>query len=259
MIVMFCATTNRPLVIVIQKQRLKEEERRGGGGGYMRNALLLGNGRLGAMFGGGIDQEHLVLNEISAWANTSRGRDEVSQSGVRIGSYKHLETVREATRNEQYGSGANSVEALGTKYFGSQLKLGNYTSFTDVFISTGHDASKVKNYRRTLDLRTGVGTVSYSIGDSKFTREYFCSYPNDLMVVRYTSDGEPLNLKIQQSTKHKTKLQQGDKNRTVLVGETPMVRDNMEFMQIIHVLSNDTQAGVSATPEGSFLSVMEMM
>jgi len=126
-----------------------------GGGGYMRNALLLGNGRLGAMFGGGIDQEHLVLNEISAWANTSRGRDEVSQSGVRIGSYKYLETVREATRNEQYGSGENSVEALGTKYFGSHIRLGNYTSFTDVFISTGHDAAKVENYKRTLNLRTG--------------------------------------------------------------------------------------------------------
>jgi len=225
---------------------------RGGreGGGYMRNALLLGNGRLGAMFGGGIDQEHLALNEISAWANTSRGRDEASQSGVRIASYKHLETVRTATRNEQYGSGPNSVEAIATKYLSSQLKLGNYTSFTEVFISTGHEAAKVENYQRALNMRTGVGTVSYTIGDSKFMREYFCSYPNDLLVVRYTSDGEPLNLKIQSSTKHETKLLQGDKNRTVLVGETPMVKDNVEFMQLVHVLSKDTQDDVIATPEG---------
>ena len=221
-----------------------------GGGGYMRNALLLGNGRLGAMFGGGIDQEQLVLNEISAWANASRGLDEVSQSGVRVGSYKYLETVRAAARNEQYGSGENSLETLCTKYFSSQLNLGNYTSFTEVSISTGHDASKVENYKRTLNLRTGVGTVSYSIGDSKFTREYFVSYPNDLMVVRYTSESEPLNLKIQSSTKHETKLLQGDKNRTVLVGETPMVKDNVEFMQLVHVLSKDAQDSVSATPEG---------
>ena len=117
-------------------------------GPYMREALLLGNGRLGAMFGGGIEQEHLVLNEISAWANTSRGRDEVSQSGVRIGSYKHLEEVQEAARNEQYGTGRNSIEALATRHLGSQMRLGNYTSFTDVFISTGHDSSKVENYQR---------------------------------------------------------------------------------------------------------------
>ncbi len=219
-------------------------------GPYMREALLLGNGRLGAMFGGGIEQEHLVLNEISAWANTSRGRDEVSQSGVRIGSNKHLEEVQEAARNEQYGTGRNSIEALATRHLGSQMRLGNYTSFTDVFISTGHDSAKVENYQRELNLRTGIGSVSYSIGDTKYTREYFCSYPNDLMVVRYTSDGEQLNLRIETSTKHITKIKHGYINRIMLVGETPMIRDNMEFMQVIHVLSDETKNGVRATRDG---------
>lgn len=216
----------------------------------MREALLLGNGRLGAMFDGGTDQEYIAINEIAAWANTSRGRDEVSQSGVRIGSYIYLETVRAATRNEQYGMGRNSVEELATKHFGSHTRLGNYTSFTDVFISTGHDANEVENYQRTLNLRTGIGTVSYTIGDTKYTREYFVSYPNDLMVMRYTSDGEPLNLTIQQSTKHKTTLQQGYFSRSLLAGETPMVHDNMEFMQIIHVLQDDTRSGVGSTDDG---------
>lgn len=216
----------------------------------MRKALLMGNGRLGAMFGGGIDHEQLVFNEISAWANASRGRDEVSQSGVRIGSYKHLETVRAAARNEQYGTGPNSLEGIATKYLSSQLNLGNYTSFTQVQISTGHDAAKVENYQRSLNLRTGVGTVSYTIGSTKFTREYFVSYPNDLMVVRYTSDGEPLNLNIHASTKHETKLLQGEKHCIKLVGETPMVKGNIEFMQLVHVVSKDAQAGVRATPEG---------
>ena len=218
--------------------------------GYMSEALLLGNGRLGAAFGGGIDQERLVINEISAWANTSRGRDEVSQSGVRIGSYKHLEEVREAARNEQFGTGKNSVEALATKHLSSHMRLGNYTSFTDLYISTGHDAAKVENYQRNLNLRTGVGTVSYTIGDTKYTREIFCSYPNDLLVMRFTSDGEPLNLKIQTSSKHTTKIQHGYINRSMLVGEIPMIRDNMEFMQIIHVLSDETKNGVGASRDG---------
>ena len=218
--------------------------------GYIQEALPLGNGRLGAMFGGGIDNEHLVINEISAWMNTVRGRDEVGQTGVRMGSYKNLEKLREATRNEQYGTGENSIESLGTRYFGSHTRLGNYAPFTDVFIATGHDSAKVKNYQRSLDLRTGIGSVSYTIGDSKFTREYFCSYPNDLLVVKYTSDGEPLNLKIETSTKHKTKFKHGFIQRVMLVGETPMLRDNMEFMQIIHVVVDKGRAG--ATAEGSF-------
>ncbi|MFC1765052.1 glycoside hydrolase N-terminal domain-containing protein [Planctomycetota bacterium] len=219
-------------------------------GNYLREALLLGNGRLGAMFNGAIDTEHLMMNESSAWMNTSRGRDEVAQSGVRLGSHRYLDTLREATRNEQYGRDENSIETLCTKYFGSHTRLGNYAPFTDVFITTGHDPAQVKDYQRSLNLRTGVGKVRYRIGDTNYTREYFCSYPHDLMVVRYTSDGEPLNLKIQTSTQHKTKLHHGYVNRIMLAGETTMVRDNIEFMQIIHVLKKDNQYGIGATPSG---------
>ena len=127
--------------------------------GYMEQALPLGNGRLGLMFNGGIDTEYLLLNEITTWMNTSRGLSEVSQSGVPLGSYKHLEEIREATRNGQYGTGKNSIESLGTKYLASKTKLGNYASFSDVFITTGHNSNKVENYQRSLDLQTGIGTV----------------------------------------------------------------------------------------------------
>jgi alpha-L-fucosidase 2 len=214
--------------------------------GYIQEALQLGNGRLGAMFGGGIGNEHLVVNEISAWMNTVRGRDEVSQSGVRMGSSNNLDKLREATQNEQYGTDENSIESLATRYFSSHTRLGNYAPFTDVFISTGHDSAKVEDYQRALDLRTGLGTVSYKIGESKYTREYFCSYPNDLLVVKYTSDGEALNLKINTSTKHKTNITTGFINRVTLCGEIPMVRDNMEFMQIIHVVVNKGGVGTSS-------------
>ena len=213
--------------------------------GYIQEALPLGNGRLGALFSGSINHEHLVINEISAWMNTVRGRDTVAQSGVRMGSYKNLEVLREAARNGQYGTDENSIESLATRYFGSHTRLGNYAPFTDVFISTGHDSTKVKDYQRTLNLRTGLGTVSYNIGDSQYTREYFCSYPNDLLVVRYTSTGEPLNLTINTSTKHITKFKHGFIQRVMLVGETPMLRDNMEFIQIIHVVVNKGRVGAS--------------
>jgi alpha-L-fucosidase 2 len=218
------------------------------GGGYLQKALMLGNGRFGAMFGGGIEREELVLNEISAWANATRGLDEVSQSGVRLGSHEHLETVRQAAREERYGAGPNSLETLATQYLTGQFQLGNYTSFTQVHISSGHDVSKVTEYQRALNLRTGVGSVRYKIGDTTYTREYFCSYPNDLLVVHYTSDGEPLNLKIEQSTKHEVKLLQGSENRSVLVGETPMVNDNIEYMQIVQVASES--GDVKASPDG---------
>ena len=214
--------------------------------GYIQEALPMGNGRLGAMFNGGVDSEHLVINEISAWTNTVRGRDEVSQSGVRKGSYQHLEKLQKATRDGQFGTGENAIETLATRYFGSHTRLGNYAPFTEIFIATGHDSSEVNNYQRTLDLRTGIGTVSYNIGKSKYKREYFCSYPNDVVAVRYTSEGKPLDLQIKTSTKHKTTIKTGFINRTTLVGEIPMVRDNMKFIQTIHAVVDNGTVTTSA-------------
>ncbi|MDB4198961.1 glycoside hydrolase family 95 protein [Polaribacter sp.] len=217
--------------------------------GFMEQALPIGNGRLGLMFNGGIDTEYLVLNEITTWMNTSRGMDEVSQSGVQLESYKHLEDLRKATRNGQYGTGKNSIESLGTKYFGSKTKLGNYAPFSNIFISTGHNSEKVEKYQRSLDLETGIGSVNYKIGTTNFTREYFCSYLDDIVVVKYKSDGELLNLKIKTATKHKTKINKASGNQIILEGETPMIKNNMEFMQIVHIIS-DTGSIQTSSEEG---------
>ncbi len=217
--------------------------------GYMQTALPLGNGRLGAMFSGGVETEHLLINDITLWMNTKRGMGEVAQSGTRIGAHEHLETVREAYRNEKFGTGPESMESLGTKYLSSQEPLGNYAPFSDLQISTGHDSAAVSDYKRSLDSRTGMGTVSYRIGEGEFEREYFCSYPNDIVAVRYTAKNAELDLSIEVSSKHKASSVRAVENRISLVGEAAMVQDNMQFMQLVQV---DTEEGrVRAQKDGT--------
>ena len=43
--------------------------------GFMQTALPLGNGRLGAMFTGGIESEHLMLNDICLLYTSPSPRD----------------------------------------------------------------------------------------------------------------------------------------------------------------------------------------
>jgi len=43
-------------------------------------------------------------------------------------------------------------------------------------------------YRRSLDLRTGVATVSYSSGNDHFKREYFISNPDRIAVIKLSSE-----------------------------------------------------------------------
>lgn len=217
--------------------------------GFMQEALPLGNGRLGAMFSGGIDQEHIMLNDITLWMNSTRGLDEVAQSGTRIGAYKNFGKVRQAYRDGNYGTSENSMEAMGTKYLSTKQRLGNYAPFTNLYIETHHDSSTVSNYKRTLDARTGMGTVNYSVGKADFTREYFCSHPNDVVVVRYTATNTEMSLKVQTNTLHKITSLTSQKNLIVLNGEVAMDHDPIQFQQNIYIEAKN--ANITAQADGS--------
>ncbi len=218
--------------------------------GYMQEALPLGNGRLGAMFSGGIEEEHLLINDITLWMNSKRGLDEKAQSGVKPEGYKNIEKVRDAYRQGNYGTGENSMEAMSTRYLSSTQPLGNYAPFTDLFISTGHQPEEVSDYKRSLNVKTGIGTVIYNIGNARYTREYFCSHPNDIIVVRYTAEKAKLNLNIKVSTLHKIKTIEANGNTITLKGEVPMVKDNIHYQQLVHI---DVQDGkLLAQEDGSF-------
>jgi len=47
-------------------------------------------------------------------------------------------------------------------------------------------ASEVKDYRRELDLDTGITTVQYTAGGKTYRREVFANYPSNVIVVRMT-------------------------------------------------------------------------
>ncbi len=217
--------------------------------GYMETALPLGNGRLGAMFSGGIDTEHMLINDITLWMDTQRGLDEVAQSGTRIGAYRDLDTVRQAYRDGKYGAGEGSMESLATQYLSAQQPLGNYAPFADLLISSGHDPAEVSDYRRSLDARTGVGKVSYRVGEATFAREYFCSYPHDVVVVRYTAENAKLNLEIRSETKHVGSEIKAAGSRLTLTGAAAMVQDDLEFMQLVQVEAGDGR--LRSQPDGS--------
>ena len=61
-------------------------------------------------------------------------------------------------------------------------------------------ADEVQDYRRELDMETGVAKVSYRVGDATFTREVFLSYPDRVMVVRISSD-KPGRVSVQAQLK----------------------------------------------------------
>ena len=63
---------------------------------------------------------------------------------------------------------------------------GGLTSFADISLDFNHAAAQ--NYRRSLNLNEAIALVTYEQDGVAYKREYFASYPDNVVVVRLTAD-----------------------------------------------------------------------
>ncbi len=202
---------------------------------YIQTALPLGNGRLGTMFSGGIATERLLFNDITLWQGAKRGQDPITQSGSREGAYKNLPKVRKAYQEERFGSEPDSMESLGTEYLSTLEPFGSFTRFTNISIETGHKLKDVQNYKRALDLETGLGSVEYDLGGSSYRRELFVSHPHDTSVIRFTSTETPLTLTLNVNMVHSPGTVQFSDNTLLVPGSVKMVEDDVQFIHGLYI------------------------
>lgn len=139
-------------------------------------ALPVGNGRLGAMVFGGATEERLQLNEDTLWAGASVPRD-------RAGASRHLAEVRRLL----FAGEVTAGEELAQRELMGPEKHVSYETLGDLWIDLAH-AGEVADYRRALDLATGVATVRYRVGATTYTREVFASAPDEVLVARFAAD-----------------------------------------------------------------------
>ncbi len=140
-------------------------------------ALPVGNGRLGAMIFGGTEHERLQFNEDTLWT----GRPHEYQHE---GAAEYLPAVRKLLFDGQQ----RQADRLAAEHMMSvPLRQEKYQPFGDLLLDfPGH--SEYSDYRRELDIDTGISTVRYRVGDATFTREVFSSFPDQVIVVRLTCD-----------------------------------------------------------------------
>lgn len=63
---------------------------------------------------------------------------------------------------------------------------GGLTSFAELFLDFNQDS--VRNYRRSLNVNEAIAHVSYEQDGVAYQREYFASYPDNVIVIRLTAD-----------------------------------------------------------------------
>ncbi|HAV13752.1 MAG TPA: hypothetical protein DCX06_09745 [Opitutae bacterium] len=86
--------------------------------------------------------------------------------------------------------GGTDVERiqLSEKTFanGSAYGRGGVTNAAELYLDIGH--KQITNYRRALNLNDAIKSVTYQSGEVTYQREYFTSYPDDVMVIHLTAD-----------------------------------------------------------------------
>jgi len=132
---------------------------------------------LGAMVFGGVEKEHLQLNEDTVWDGHKRDR-------VNPEALKALPQVQKWLFE---GKNKEATELAGQKMMGIPERIKSYQSLADLRL-TFHNDETVSNYRRELDLDTGIVQVSYKVGTVSFEREVFASAVDDIIVVRISSN-----------------------------------------------------------------------
>ena len=142
-------------------------------------AVPLGNGRIGAMVYGGVGQDRIALNEITMWSGQ---RDSLQNDNC---GPEKLAEIRAAFFEGDIAKG----NELTHKYLsGRSASFGTHLPVGDLIISVANPSTAVSGYRRSLDLAEGVAATTYSSGGVKFTREYICDYPDNVMAVRLSAD-----------------------------------------------------------------------
>ena len=169
--------------------------------GWEEEALPIGNGSLGAKVFGLIGAERIQFNEKSLWSGGPLPDSSYYQGGNLQDQYVFLAEIRQALEKRDH----NRAKELAEQHLvGPQTsQYGTYLSFGDIFIefsNQGKTLSQVTDYQRQLNISKALATTSYAYKGTKFEREAFASFPDDLLVQRFTKEGlETLDFTIELS------------------------------------------------------------
>ena len=140
-------------------------------------ALPVGNGRLGAMVFGKYGEERIQLNEETYWSGGPYSS--VVEGGA--------EMLPEIQRLLFEGEPIKAHKLFGRYMMGYPVEQQKYQSLANLILFF-ENQDEVSEYKRWLDLETGVTAVSYEANGVTFRREVFSSAPDQVIVVRISAN-----------------------------------------------------------------------
>lgn len=146
---------------------------------HFEEALVIGNGTMGATVYGGTHTEKISLNDITLW--TGEPDKEVTTPEA----YKALPEIRALLDNENYRKAEQANRKIQGHFSQTYQPLGQLTiEYAD------NRAKNISDYSRRLDISKAVATTQYKNHGYMHTSEYFASAPDSVIIIRLSEPHE---------------------------------------------------------------------
>lgn len=159
-------------------------------------ALPIGNGRIGGMVYGGVDEEVIELNEGTVWAGGPY--DPVNPAAG--------EAIKQVRSLLLAGQSNAAAKVFSASAMAIPLHQPNYQTLGRLRLKFLLDSGRIEHYSRSLDLDRAIAQVRYAVDGVTFTREALVSAPNRVMALRITSS-QPGKLSLSASFESLQKMQ----------------------------------------------------
>lgn len=145
---------------------------------YFEEALVIGNGTMGATLYGGVKKDKISFNDITLWT----GEPESENSSP--DAFNAIPEIRALLDNEDY-QGADKAQYKVQGHYSE-----NYQPLGTLTIEYLDDTAGISDYHRWLDIGNATARTQYLKGGKLFTSDYFASAPDSVIVIRLKSENK---------------------------------------------------------------------
>ncbi|MBQ5841470.1 MAG: glycoside hydrolase N-terminal domain-containing protein [Clostridia bacterium] len=140
----------------------------------------VGNGKTAAMALGGAEKERIALNYGPLWRNYLSYQPRYAA--------EEFPRFKALCQDKKWDEAQELILKKIPWICQRMLYVNGYAPAGDLYISHIGNRAPAENYKRTLDLSTGVARTTYQLDGVQYAKEVRCLHEPDVMLVRLSTD-----------------------------------------------------------------------
>ena len=240
---------------------------------WEQRSLPLGNGSIGANVMGSVESERITVNEKTLWRG-GPGTGQGNQKGTPEGARHYWDVNKQSAHlipeiRQAFLDGDNQKAAqLTWQNFNSNVpyeatgeaafRFGSFTTLGELNIDTDARPADITGYTRQLSLDSAIATVAYDMDGTHYVRRTFISYPDNVMVLRFTaSGGKPQTLRLAYTPNPRSNFEVTPADNDALLYDGRLMNNGMQYAVRLKAIVPDDALNddVVITNDGGALTV----